>query len=73
MPSPRPASLLTVVDLRLLEGLRDHRVLTTKQAAQVAGVQLRVANYRLGRLRDAALVDRARPYASSGPRRITGG
>jgi len=50
----------------LLEGLADHRVLTSAQAAQVARLPMSTANYRLNRLRQAALVTRKRPPARTG-------
>ena len=65
-PSAAAIDVLTQTDVQMLEGLATHRVLTTAQAAQMAGAALSTANYRLNRLRRLALVARARPYASSG-------
>jgi hypothetical protein len=58
--------VLTTVDVLTLEKIADHRVLTTGQAAQVASLPLRTANFRLNRLRELRYVDRDRPYARSG-------
>jgi hypothetical protein len=58
--------VLSNVDVLLMEKIADHRVLTTGQAAQVASLPLRTANFRLNRLRQLGYADRARPYAQSG-------
>lgn len=55
-----------MTDQRLLVLLDEHRVATTTQVSAALSLPLRTADYRLGRLRDAGMVDRARPYRERG-------
>jgi hypothetical protein len=57
---------LSVTDQRVLVLLDEHRVATTTQVSVALSLPLRTADYRLGRLREAGLVDRARPYRERG-------
>lgn len=60
------AKPLSITDQRVLVLLDEHRVATTTQVSAALSLPLRTADYRLGRLREAGLVDRARPYRERG-------
>ena len=55
-----------MTDQAVLVLLDEHRVATTTQVSAALSLALRTADYRLVRLRDAGLVDRARPYRERG-------
>lgn len=65
-PSRRRAFVPNALDDSLLHLLANHRVLTTRQLMAATGSPERTVDHRLMRLRQARLVERARPYRERG-------